>query len=231
MKKTIPFKLDQLTSEYYFIEIFPKYEKFLAGISARSLSTASKLLAALQPLDKEETAWGLNLSKNYGLLVSERMSLKDTENRRKSIAEYLALLGKVHEETKLPIEELQEYFAEPFKHVDILKDYLGEISSVYSKLQDQNDQTELVSIMLKERLIPTWTIQDTKALHEKIYEDILKYAQGEQMNWEEDAVDPDSNEPMPGEAGGGSSSEGSANSVVTETPIGELSTTTLLTGV
>jgi len=231
MKKTIPFKIDQLASDYYFIEIFPKYEKFLAGISARSLSTATKLFAALQPRDKEENTWGLNLAKNYGLLVSERMSLKDTENRRKSIAEYLSLLGRVHEETKLPIEQLQEYFAEPFKHVDILKDYFGEISSVYSKLQDQNDQTELVSVMLKERLIPTWTITDTTALHEKIYEDILKYAQGEQLGWEEEAADIDSDQPMLGEAGGSSSNEGLVNSEAIVTQTGEQSTMTLLTGV
>jgi hypothetical protein len=224
MKKT-PFTLDNLATEYYFVEIIPKYKKFMAGISARSLSTARKLLAALQQLEGNDEVWGLNLAKNYGLLVSERMAMKETENRRKSIGEYLGLLGRVHEETKIPVEQLQEYFAEPFKHTAVLKDYLGEISSVYSRLKDDNDQTELITVMLKERIIPTWQLSDTTALHEKIYDDLVVYVEREQSGWEEVVNTEDENAPMLGEAGRDSSVEESPNLKTTETRTGELFTT------
>lgn len=227
----IPFSLDSISVDYHFVEIYPALEKCLALTKAKSLASATKLFASLQP-NEDETKWGLKLPKNNGLLVAERMSLKDTANRKKAIAEYLSLMARIHDETGIPIKDLQVYFSEPFKYTDKLGNYLGDISSVFNKLDESNDLTGLVTVMIRERLIPTWTDQDTGALHEDIYNAIVEYSEKEQASWEEPtADDAREDEPLPGEAGESSLDEEPKNSETTETSTGETSTTTSLAGV
>ena len=206
----LPFSLDDLNIEYHYIEIYPRRQNCLALTKAKSLATATKIMQALQ-LNSKDNTYGLNLAKNNGLLVAERLSLKNSQTRREAIANYLELLGKVHNETKIPIKELEGYFAEPLKHTDKIGRYLGEISDVSLRLDGDADNVTLITTLVKQRLIPSWAIEDTESLHEEIYNQLLEYANQEQKRWSNEEEE-DEGEQLPGEAMTSSSSEELENS-------------------
>lgn len=182
-QKKLPFSLDSLRVDYYFIEVYPGNQAGLALTKAKSLITAKKIIDNLQQNPDDIDKWGFLLPKNNGFLVAERLSLKDSGSRKKAISDYLRLIGKIHDETKMPIAEIQEYMAEPFKHIDKLNDYLGDISSTFTQLEETNDQTSLVTTLIKERLISTWNYEDTNALPETLFNEIVSYAENEQAGW------------------------------------------------
>lgn len=227
--KDIPFSLESLKSETYFIELFPKNEEWLATTKNKRYLTAKKLYECLQPEDEEKKAWGLKLPKIFGLTTGERMLMKDGASRRRAIADYLKLASQIHNETGIPVPELQEMLNSPFEHMNVLAEYIGDISTIMNRLDDTagNDIDRITNI-LKERLIPTWDEEDTKALHIDLFEELGYYIDSEQNKWQPLVEEKD--EPEVGEAGPNTLAEESENSNLTQNQTGEASTTTSLDG-
>lgn len=227
--KDIPFTLESLKSESYFIELFPANEEWLSTTKNKRYLTAKKLYECLQPEDEEKKTWGLKLPKIFGLTTGERMLMKDGASRRRAIADYLRLASQIHNETGIPVAKLQEMLNSPFDHMNVLADYIGDISTIMNRLDDTagNDVDRITNI-LKERLIPTWDEEDTKALHFELFQELSFYVDNEQNKWQQ--IEEKEDEPEPGEAGNSTSSEESTNLTTTVNLTGEESTTTSLDG-
>lgn len=200
LKKNIPFSLDSLEAEHFFIELYPENNAWLAAVKLKRPLTARKLYECLVSKDTENgEVWGLSLPKIYGLSTGERVMISSGSNRQKAVNDYLKLVSRINKTTNIPFNELQPMLDRPFDHVDVLGDFIGELTAISGRIDSNSrNQLDIITVILRERLINSWDEDDTNALCEGLFKEFYNYVEQEQGQWEvlddEEVIAPESGE-------------------------------------
>lgn len=188
-KNVLPFSLDDLiVKEDYRVNVYPENQHWLSSMRDRAsqhpedLKPAEKLMQTLKELDKD--VYGFTLPRKSCLFVSERNLIKKQASaRNEAILNYARLCQKISKSLKKPINQIQNMLREPFKHMESLDSWMEEITDSLTSLEATDMGFATVTVIIQQRLLPTWTEYDTLALPESLFNIILDYTSNEQNAW------------------------------------------------
>lgn len=174
------FGLDNLETEYHNI---PLEKLWLEQLARHSKSTLDKLLEAdvfKAGVDEENKPyWYLPLEKRYGLTVKETRNQADTSE----FMPFLHALAQELLEVGHSNEEVMNTILTPSEWKKLTAEQAKRASRVYSLAIKAQDRSVGLATLVFTRICPNWTNEDTLALADGLFTEIVDFAQKEEQGW------------------------------------------------
>lgn len=190
MPKTIsfPFELPSV-ADPFFVDVPPK----IAAVMNAGNAEEKQAIALIAPkLEQKDNRWGFLLPRKFGLTMAERTALqKASEIDRETTKKSLKLLKKIQEDTGKSINDIQAEMAKLGANAEFPEWFMPFIEECLEFEQAFSSKPPIAVFEANiyiQRLIPSFTVSHTLALHPRILEQVMTFREEENQPIEDEPM-------------------------------------------